>query len=188
MKETSLSFCSFDSTWLSMVRLAKGTTTTQSALNFYQNEDGIFCLRCCCCNLLLFCCCLGRCQWIVCVAHPASVAHVTHGASVTWLYFLLVSCKFFITCFVVVLDILVVGDLRHEYAQSAWGFLFRGPPRYWMHLLRLCRSNWCSLMMIVIVGWVLLWYSWCLHDAFVGFVGKAALWFRGWSPQLSLLH
>jgi hypothetical protein len=43
MKEMSLSFCSFDLTWLSMVRLAKGTTTTQPAFNFfYQNEDGSF--------------------------------------------------------------------------------------------------------------------------------------------------
>jgi hypothetical protein len=33
MKETSL--CSFDSTWLLMVRLAKGTTTTQPVFNFF---------------------------------------------------------------------------------------------------------------------------------------------------------
>jgi hypothetical protein len=35
MKEMSLSFCPFDSTWLSMVRLAKDTTTTQPDLNFF---------------------------------------------------------------------------------------------------------------------------------------------------------
>jgi hypothetical protein len=43
---------------------------------------------------------------------------MTRGASVTRLYFLLFLCKFFIACFVVVLDVLVAGDLRHEYAQS----------------------------------------------------------------------
>jgi hypothetical protein len=35
MKETSLSFRSFDLTWLLMVRLAKGTITTQPAFNFF---------------------------------------------------------------------------------------------------------------------------------------------------------
>ncbi len=101
---------------------------------FYQNEDGNFCLRCCHRSPCLFCCCLGRCQTIVCVARPASVACMMSGASVMWLYFLLFFCKFFIACFVVVLDILVARDLRHEYAQSTWGFLFRGPPGYWLHL------------------------------------------------------
>ncbi len=42
--------------------------------------------------------------------------------------FSIVLHKFFISCFVVVLNVLVTGDLRHEYAQSARGFLFRGPP------------------------------------------------------------
>ncbi len=66
-----------------------------------------------------------------------------HGASVTWLYFLLFFCKFCNVCFVVVLDILIMGDLRHEYAQSAWGFLFRGPPGYWLHSSCLRRGDWC---------------------------------------------
>ncbi len=145
MKEMSLSFCLFDLTWLLMVRLEKGTTTTQPAFNFfYQNEDGIFCLHCCPRSLLLFHCCLGQCQSIVCIPCPASVARVMRGASVTWLYFLLFFCKFFITCFVVVLTVLIAGDLRHEYAQSAWGFPFRGPPGYWLHLLRLRCGDWCS--------------------------------------------
>ncbi len=54
---------------------------------FYRNEDGNFCLCCCHHSLLLFHCCLGWCQSIVCVARPASVVCMTHGASFRWLYF-----------------------------------------------------------------------------------------------------
>ncbi len=51
--------------------------------------------------------------------------------------------KFFIVfCFDI--DVLVPGDLRHEYAQSAWGFLFRGPPGCWLRSSRLSCSDWCS--------------------------------------------
>ncbi len=39
------------------------------------------------------------------------------------------------------------------------------------------------LRMIVVVGWVLSWYSQCSHDAFVAFVGKAALWLHHGSPH-----
>ncbi len=42
------------------------------------------------------------------------------------------------------INVLVAGDLRHEYAQSTWGFPFRGPPGYWLHLSRLCHGNWHS--------------------------------------------
>jgi hypothetical protein len=120
MKETSLSFCSFDLTWPSMVSLVKETTTTQPAFDFfYQNEDGNFCLCCRRRSLCLLCCRSGWRQSIMCIACPASVEHVMHGASVTWLLFFIVLHKFFISCFVVVLDVLVTGDLRHEYAQSA---------------------------------------------------------------------
>ncbi len=98
MKETCLSFCSFDSTWLLMVRFAKGTTTTQPAFIFFQNEDGNLCLPCSHCSACLFHCCLRRCQLIVCVTRPASVVHMTRGASVMWLHFLLFLCKFFIPC------------------------------------------------------------------------------------------
>ncbi len=150
---------------------------------FYQNEDGNLCLRCCCCSTCLFsCCCSGPRQSIVCVAHPASVADVTQGASVTWLHFLLFLREFFIACFIDVLDVLVAGDLRHEYAQSAWGFLFRGPPGC-------CVRHTCvavidaPLTMIVVAGWVSLWYSRCSHDAFVAFVGEAALWLCHGSPR-----
>ncbi len=44
-----------------------------------------------------------------------------------------------------------------------------------------------SLVMIVVAGWALLWYSQCPHDPFVAFVGEAALWLRGWLPWLSSL-
>ncbi len=148
---------------------------------FYQNEDGNLCLRCCRHSACLFCCCSGRRQSIVCIAHPASVVRVTCGASVMWLHFLLFLHEFFIACFIVVLDILLVGDLRHEYAQSAWGFLFRGPPGCCV-----CRA--CvaaidsSLTMIVIAGSVSSGYSRRSHNAFVAFVGEAALWFRHGSP------
>ncbi len=46
--------------------------------------------------------------------------------------------------FVVVLDVLVRGDLRHKYAQSAWGFLFIGPPDCCLRSSRFRRGNWCS--------------------------------------------
>ncbi len=40
--------------------------------------------------------------------------------------------------------VLVAGDLRHEYAQSAWCFLFRGPPDCCLHLSRLHHGDWRS--------------------------------------------
>ncbi len=110
---------------------------------FYQNKDGNFCLCCCRCSTCLFSCRSGRRQSIVWIACPASVVRVMRGASVAWLHFLLFLCEFFIAWFVV-LDVLVVGDLRHEYAQSTWGFLFRGPPGCWLCLSRLRRGNWHS--------------------------------------------
>ncbi len=148
---------------------------------FYQNEDGNLCLRCCHRSACLFCCCSGQGQLIVCIACPTSVACVTRGASVTWLHFLLFLRKFFIVCFVVVLSVLVAGDLRHEYAQSTWGFLFRGPPGCCVHCACVAAID-APLMMIVIAGWVSLWYSWWAHDAFVTFVNEATLWLCHGSP------
>ncbi len=136
---------------------------------FYQNEDGNFCLRCCHRSSLFFHCHSGWCQLIVCVTHPASVTCVTRGASVRWLHFLLFFCKLFIACFVVVLDVLVAGDLRHEHAQSTWGFPFRGPPGYWLRLLHLRCSNWCSFdddcsckMSIVVIFTTSSWHLCCI--------------------------
>ncbi len=149
---------------------------------FCQNEDGNLCLYCCRCSACLFCCCLGRRQSIVCVARPASVVCMTRGTSVTWLNFLLFLREFFIACFLVVLDILVAGDLKHEYAQSAWDFLFRGPPG--CCVLRACVAAIdAPLMMIVVMGWVSSWYAQRPHNTFVMFVGKAALWLCHGSPH-----
>ncbi len=181
MKETSLFFALL--TWLGCWWSGLQREPQQHNLPsiFYQNEDGNLCLHCCCHSACLFCC---RSEWrqsIVCVDCPASVARVTRGASVTWLHFLFFLRGFFITCFIVVLNVLVAGDLRHEYAQSAWGFLFRGPPGC-------CVCHACiaaidaPLTMIVVAGWVLWWYSWRSHNAFVAFVSKAALWLHYSSP------
>jgi hypothetical protein len=142
---------------------------------FYQNEDDNLCLHYCHRSACLFCCCLWWCQSIVCVARPVSVARMTRGTSVTWLHFLLFLHEFFIACFIVVLNVLIVGDLRHEYAQSAWGFLFRGPPGCCVRHACIAVID-APLTMIVGAGWVSLWYSRRSHDAFVAFVGKAALW------------
>jgi hypothetical protein len=83
--------------------------------------------------------------------------------------FFMFFCKFFIAYFVVVLNVLIAGDLRHEYAQSAWGFLFRGPPGYWLHSLRLHRGNWCSFdndcccrMNIVVILMMSSWRLYCV--------------------------
>ncbi len=47
---------------------------------------------------------------------------------------------YWVFCFDI--NVLVSGDLRHEYAQSTWGFLFRGPPGSWLHSLRLHCGDW----------------------------------------------
>ncbi len=87
----------------------------------------------------------GAARHIVFATCLAIVVHVTHGASITWLYFLLFFCKFFMVCFVVDLNVVVAGDLRHEFAQFAWGFPFRGPPGFWLCSSRLHPGNWCSI-------------------------------------------
>ncbi len=43
------------------------------------------------------------------------------------------------------------------------------------------------VVIIVVAGWVLSWYSGWPHNALVTFVGKAVLWLWGWSPQPFLL-
>ncbi len=134
--------------WLDLAvhgQTCKGNHNNTTCLHFfYQNEDGNLYLRCCRRSACLFCCCSVWHQWIVCIAHPASVTPVARGASVTRLHFLLILCEFFIECFVVVLDVLVAGDLRHEYALSTWGFPFRGPPGCWLCLLCLHCGDCCS--------------------------------------------
>jgi hypothetical protein len=111
---------------------------------FYQNEDGNFCLCCCCYMHLFFVVAQDGVSWLSAllvqqVSCTLCMAQVSCGCM-----FLLFFHKFFIACFVAFLDVLVAGDLRHEYAQSAWGFPFRGPPGYWLRSLRLRCGNWCS--------------------------------------------
>jgi hypothetical protein len=103
-----------------------------------------------------------------------------------WLCVFIVFCEFFLVCFVVDLDILFAGDLRHQFSRSAWGFCLED---LLVHAC-ICRA-WvmaidASLTVIVVVGWVSLWYSWRPHNVLVVFVGKVALWLWGWSPWLSL--
>ncbi len=94
--------------------------------------------------------CASLVQW---VSRVWRVAQVSRGC------FFIVVHKFFISCFVVVLDVLITGDLRHEYAQSAWGFLFRGPPDFCLHSSCFCRGNWrsfdndcrCGMSIVVIL-------------------------------------
>ncbi len=72
------------------------------------------------------------------VSRAWRVAQVSRGC------FFIVVHEFFISCFIVVLDVLVAGDLRHEYAQSSWGFLFRGPPDCCLRSSRFRRGDWRS--------------------------------------------
>ena len=44
------------------------------------------------------------------------------------------------------------------------------------------------VVIIVVAGWVLSWYSGWPHNALVTFVGKATLWLWGWLPRPSSLH
>ncbi len=44
------------------------------------------------------------------------------------------------------------------------------------------------MTIIVVSGWVSLWYSQWPQDALVLFVGEASLWLWGWLPQPSALH
>jgi hypothetical protein len=104
------------------------------------------------------------------------------GTSVTWLHFLLFLCEFFIACFIVALNVLIAGYLRHKYAQSAWSFLFRGPPGCCVCCTCVMVID-APLTMIVVAGWVSSWYSQRSHNAFVAFVGKDALWLHHGSPH-----
>jgi hypothetical protein len=111
---------------------------------FYQNEDVNFLSSVLSSQLMLVLLLLGMVS-VDCV-HCSSSECRTHDAwrKVTWLYVLLFFHKFFIACFVVVLNVHVAKDLRHEYAQFAWGFPFRGPPGSWLRSSCLHRGNWHS--------------------------------------------
>ncbi len=140
----------------------------------YQNEDGNLCLHCCWRSTCLFCCCPGWRQSIVCVACPASVGRMTRGASVMWLHFLSFLCEFFIACFLLFSTFSL---------WEIWGMNMPNLPEVsCLEDLVCCVRHACvaaieaPLTMIVVVGWVSSWYSQCPHNAFVAFVGKAALW------------
>jgi hypothetical protein len=93
------------------------------------------------------------------VLHTWCIAQVSHGCV------FIVFCKFFIV-WCVDLNVLIAGDLRHVFSQSAWGFPFREPPGSWLHLLQLGRGSWhfcdndchCGISFVVI----LTTFSWLL--------------------------
>jgi ABC-type long-subunit fatty acid transport system fused permease/ATPase subunit len=118
MKEASLSFCPFDSTWQSMVRLVRDNTTTQSAFSFLIKMKMQFLSSLLWLQLALVLLSLGMAS-VNCL-HPSSSECCVHDAwrKCHMAVFFIVFCEFIIACFVVVLDVLVAGDLRHEYAQS----------------------------------------------------------------------
>ncbi len=114
-----------------------------------------------------------------CLSSECCTHDAWHKCHVATLF--IVSSRVLYRMFFVVLGVLVAGDLKHEYAQSAWGFLFRGPPG--CCVCRACiMAIDAPLTIIVVAGWVSLWYSQRPHDAFVAFVGEAALWLCHGSP------
>ncbi len=167
MRETSLSFCPFDSTWQSMVRLTRDNTTTQSAFNFLiKMKMAIFVFivvvaACVCFVVAWYGISRLSASLIQQVLRMWRVVQVSHGCvfyCFLWVHYCL---------FVVVLDVLVAGDLRYEYAQSTWGFLFRGPsPGSWLHLSCLHHGNWCSFdgdwCHVMSIVMILTMSSWCL--------------------------
>ncbi len=140
-----------------MVRLA---TTTQPTFNFYQNEDGNFCLRCCCRSLLLFCCWSGQCQLIVLlliqqVSCAWRVAQVSCG------------CVFFVFASSLLLVFLLFLTFL---LWEIWGMNMPNLPEVYRLEDLLVHGCFCCayvaaidtpLTMIVAMGWALLWYSQC---------------------------
>ncbi len=91
--------------WLDLavnVRLAKGNHNNTTCLQVSIKMKMVIFVFVVVVAARLFCCCLGRCQSIVCVACPASVARMMRGASITWLYFLSFFRKFLNVCFVLI--------------------------------------------------------------------------------------
>ena len=100
-----------------MVSLAKETRTTQPAFDFFIKMKMVIFVFI---VVVAACACFDVAQdgvsqlcglSIECPARDAW--HKCHMD-----VFFIVLHEFFIMCFVVVLDVLVAGDLRHEYAQS----------------------------------------------------------------------
>ncbi len=155
---------------------------------FFENEDGNFCLCCCHCMRLFFVVAWDGVSWLSAllvqrVSRTWRVAEVSRGCM--FLLFFTSSSLRVLLLFLMFLP------------QEIWGMNMPNLPEvsYLEDLLVIgCVCCTCvaaidaPLTMIIIAEWVLLWYSWCPHDAFVVFIGKAALWLQGWSPQLSSLH
>ena len=97
-----------------MVRLARDNTTTQSAFSFLIKMKMQFLSSLLWLQLALVLLSLGTAS-VNCLHRSSSecCAHDTwqdcHVAA-----FFIVFCEFIIACFVVVLDVIVAGDLRHE--------------------------------------------------------------------------
>ncbi len=90
----------------------------------------------------------------------------------------LLASSFFV-CFVVD-PTSIMGDQGHEFAQSAWAFPCKASPSYVCCACIVVIDT--PMPIIVVAGWVMLWYSQCPHDALVAFVGKTTLWLQGWLP------
>ncbi len=118
-------------------------------------------------------------SWLV-----QQLLHMTCGVRVkTALFFFFFACKFLFVCFVVY-PMFVAGDLGHEFSWSAWGFLRRVSSSC-IHRACIVAID-APVTVIVVAGWVSLWYSQGPLGTLVAFVGKAALWLWGRLPRLSL--
>ncbi len=163
-----------------MVRLAKDTTTTQPAFNFLSKWrwDVLFLLLSL--QLALVSLLLGTVS-VNCLPCLSSKCRACDASCKCLMaVFFLFFQEFFMACFVVDLDILV------EYAQSIWGFPFRGPPGSLLHSSCLHLSSWhsfdndCCCRMIIIM--ILMRSSWrlcciCQHGCLVAprLIAKALL-------------
>ncbi len=88
------------------------------------------------------------------------MAQVSHGC-IFYCFPWVLYCVF---CFDI--NVLVARDLRHKYAQFAWGVPFRGPPGSWLRSSRLHCGDWfsfdddCRRRMSIVV--IITTSSWCL--------------------------
>ncbi len=189
MKEMSLSFCSFDSTWMLTIRLAKGTTTTQPAFNFFIKMKMVF---------FVFVVVVAACSCFIVTQDGVSwlCVSLVQWVSRAWRV-ALVSRGLFIYCFFASSLSRVFLLFSMFLSWEIWGMNMPNLPEVpRLEDLLVIGCVFCPcitaidapLTMIVVAGWVLSWYSWRPHDAFVAFVGKATLWLQGWSPWLSLLR
>ena len=148
---------------------------------------------CCCCR----CCrCLSCCLGMVSMSLPATCLCCgycecpTRDACSTWHggYAVFVACLCCLFLLIVFVDpgARVVGDPGHDLPYlleaSCWGM---ASCLFWRTGIAAIDA---PATIIVVVQWVLSWYSQRPHNALVVFVGKAALWHQGrllpWPPLL----